>query len=57
LEKKMTTAVAAWTPLAKAKQIAANKLAWATAYDTKIDTSIAALFVLKGQNTSAHTTA
>jgi hypothetical protein len=57
LEKKMTTAVAAWTPLAKAKQIAANKLAWATAYDTKIDTTVAALTTLKGQNTSAHTTA
>jgi hypothetical protein len=43
--------------LAKAKQIANNKLAWATAYDTLIDTSTAALTVLKGQNSTAQSTA
>lgn len=57
LEKKMTAAVTAWTPLAKAKQIAANKLAWATAYDTLIDTSVTALTTLKGQNNTAYITA
>lgn len=57
LEKLMTDAVTAWTPLAKAKQIAANKLAWATQYDTKIDTSVAALTTLKGQNLTAKNTA
>lgn len=53
----MLTAVTAWTPLAKAKQVADNTLAVATAYKGKIDTTVAALTVSKNSATGLCTTA